>query len=194
MRIEIFDSMDAERRAPAGGRIAEGGSRVSPFRSVPALAALLSACLAMPSIAQPASAPSPQDPAVSFSLDSLQRVISRRILNDADKKDIRACEREKSQFLKQCRASDSATASVDKKLNEAKSTGANPNDPAIQALLEKKFALEKACDDAFSALARGKQCLAGEDKRRVALEKALKQDKQYQSMLKKAQPPGPEPL
>jgi hypothetical protein len=124
----------------------------------------------------------------------LQRVISRRILSDADKKEIRACEREKSQFLKQCRASDSATALVDKRLNEAKTMGTDPNDPAIQALLEKKFALEKACDDAFNALARGKQCLAGEDKRRVALQKALKLDKQYQSMLKKTQVPGPEPL
>ena len=135
-----------------------------------------------------------QDPNVLNSLDSLRRVIDRRILSDADKKELRACDREKSQYLKQCRTADTATAQVDRRLTEAKQAGADLNDPAIQALLERKFVLEKACDDAYTALPRGKQCLAGEGKRREALEKALKQDKQYQAWLKKTEDPGPEPL
>lgn len=144
---------------------------------------------AVPAAARPPA--TPQDPAVLNSLDSLRRVIERRSMSDADKKDIRACDREKAQFLKGCRA-DSAYARVDRELNEAKLHGADMNDPAVQALLEKKFSAEKACDDAFLALPRGKQCRAGEEKRRKAVEKALKADKQYQSLLKKAEP-APEP-
>ena len=56
----------------------------------------------------------------------------------------------------------------------------------MAALLERKFSSEKACDDRYTATPRGKQCLAGEGKRRTALEKALKQDKQYQALLKKS--------
>lgn len=155
------------------------------FRSVLASAAFLASALAF---AQPAA--TPQDPSVLNSLDSLQRVIQRRILSDADKKEIRACDREKAQFLKGCRA-DTAYARVDRELNDAKLHGADMNDPAVQALMEKKFSAEKACDDAFLALPRGKQCRAGEEKRRKALEKALKADKQYQSLLKKAEPLAP---
>ncbi len=129
----------------------------------------------------------PQSSSAAFSLDSVQRVISRRILSEADKKEIRACEREKAQSLQQCRAGDSARAQVDRKLSEAKRIGSDPNDPAIQAQMEKKFSLEKACDDAFNAQTRGKQCRAGEDKRRKALEKALREDKDYQRLLKVSQ-------
>jgi hypothetical protein len=156
--------------------------------SVLAFAAALGAALGV-AAAQPP--PTPQDPAVLNSLDSLERVIQRRILSDADKKEIRACDREKTQFLKGCRA-DSAYARVDRELNDAKLHGADMNDPAVQALMEKKFAAEKACDEAFHALPRGKQCRAGGEKRRQALEKALRADKQYQSLLKKAGP-GPAP-
>jgi len=129
----------------------------------------------------------PVDPSVLNSLDSLQRVIQRRILSDTDKKEIRACDREKAKFLKDCR-SDSAYARVDRDLNDAKLHGADMNDPAVQALMEKKFTAEKACDDRYAAQPRAKQCLAGEDKRRKALAKALKADKQYQSLLKKSEP------
>jgi hypothetical protein len=132
----------------------------------------------------------PQDPNVLNSLDSLKRVITRRILSDGEKKEIRSCDREKSQFLKQCRSSDTAHAQVDRLITDAKLRGADPNDPAVAALLERKFTYEKACDDRYSATPRGKQCLSGEGKRREALEKALKQDKQYQSLLKKADPQG----
>jgi hypothetical protein len=134
----------------------------------------------------------PVDPSALNSLDSLRRVIERRTYSDADKKEIRACDREKAKFLKECR-SDSAYARVDRDLNDAKLHGADMNDPAVQALMEKKFAAEKACDDRYAAQPRGKQCLAGEEKRRKALEKALKADKQYQSLLKRSQP-NPPPL
>ena len=60
---------------------------------VPALAF---AALASLAAAQPAT---PQDPALLNSLDSLKRVITRRILSDAEKKEIRACDREKTLFL-----------------------------------------------------------------------------------------------
>jgi hypothetical protein len=151
------------------------------------------ACAAVFAASAPAAAqpPTPQDPGVLNSLDSLGRVIQRRILSDADKKEIRACDREKAQFLKVCRT-DTAYARVDRELNDAKLHGADMNDPAVQALMEKKFSAEKACDDAFLALPRGKQCLGGENKRRQALEKALKADKQYQSLLKRADA-GPVP-
>lgn len=131
--------------------------------------------------------PTPVDPSVLNSLDSLQRVIQGRILSDADKKEIRACDREKAQFLKTCRA-DTAYARVDRELSDAKLHGADMNDPAVQALMEKKFAAEKACDDAFAALPRGKQCRAGEEKRRKSLAKALESDREYQALLKKAEP------
>lgn len=156
-----------------------------------ALAFVLAILLpAAPSRAQPGQPP--QDPALMNSIDSLKRVITRRILSDAEKKEIRACDREKSQYLRQCRAADTAGAGVDRRIMDAKRNGADLNDPAVQALLERKFALEKACDDAFAALPRGKQCLAGESKRRRALEKALKKDKEYQSLLKRAESMGPD--
>ena len=85
-----------------------------------------------------ASASTPQNPAVLNSLDSLKREITRRILSDADKKEIRACDREKALFLKGCRA-DTAYARTDRELNDAKLHGADMNDPAVQALMERKF-------------------------------------------------------
>ena len=158
------------------------------YRIFPATSLFLVLILACAASAQMPSPP--QDASVLNSLDSLKRVITRRILSDADKKEIRACDREKTQFLQKCRA-DSSYAKVDRDLNEAKLRGADMNDPAVQSLMEKKFAAEKSCDDRYAAQARGKQCLAGEDKRRQALEKALKADKQYQSLLKKAEPSVP---
>lgn len=148
---------------------------------------LFIACLALAAAAAASPASTAQDPALLNSLDSLKREITRRILSDADKKEIRACDREKAQFLKGCRA-DTAYARTDRELNDAKLHGADMNDPAVQALMERKFFAEKACDDRFAAMARGKQCLAGEGTRRQALEKALKADKAYQSLLKKADP------
>lgn len=136
----------------------------------------------------------PRDPDILNSLDSLKRVITVRILSDADKKEIRSCNQEKSAFLRQCRAADTANAGVDALINEAKLRGANQGDPAIQALMEKKFAREKACDDAFNAKPRGKQCLAGENRRRIALEKALKGDSAYQGLLRRSESTASESL
>lgn len=147
-----------------------------------------------PAIRAQPGGPSPQDPAVLNSLDSLKRVITRRILSDAEKKDIRSCDREKTRFLTQCRTADTANAEIDRKITDAKLRGADPNDPAVAAQMEKKFTVEKACDDKFTATARGKQCLTGEGKRREALDKALKKDKQYRTLLKKTELPGPETL
>lgn len=136
----------------------------------------------------------PDQGSAQFSLDSLRRVITKRILSDADKREIRSCDREKTQFLKQCREADPVTADVDKRLNEAKLKSADPNDPAIQALMERKFTLEKGCDDKFAATARGKQCVSGEQKRQAALEKALAKDKAYQDLRLRAEAVGSQHL
>ena len=132
--------------------------------------------------------------AAQFSADSLKREITKKILSDADKKEIRSCEKEKAQSLNNCRNSDSTIAEVNRKLNEAKLNNANPNDPAIQSLLEKKFALEKGCDEAFASTAKGKKCLMGENQRKQALDKALAKDKGYQKLLERAQSVGSEHL
>ena len=124
---------------------------------------------------------------IQFQLDSLKREVSKRILSDVDKKEIRSCDRDKAQFLKQCRVLETEYPEVEKRLNEAKLGNGDPNSPAIQSLMEKKFILEKTCDDRFSADPRGKQCQSGEKKREVELNKALTKDSQYQKLLKKSQ-------
>ncbi len=149
------------------------------------LGPLILAVLAANASAQPVAPP--QDPNLIGRIDSLHRAITRRILSDADKQEIRSCDREKAQFLKQCRGGDTAYARVDRQITEAKLNGADPNDPAVAALLEKKFSYEKACDDGYTSTPRGKQCAAGEGKRREALGKALKQDKLYQALVKKSE-------
>ncbi len=136
----------------------------------------------------------PEIGAAQFSADSLKRVITKRILSDAGKKEIRSCEKEKTQSLNHCRNSDSTFAEVNRKINDAKLTNANPNDPAIQSLLEKKFALEKSCDDAFNSTAKGKQCLVGENQRKQALDRALAKDKGYQKLIERSQSMGTEHL
>lgn len=145
------------------------------------------ALLSMAAISHAQLPSPPRNPDALNSVDSLKRVITRRILSDADKKAIRSCDREKYAFLKKCRDADTANAGVDRRLNEAKLKGANQADTAVQSLLEKKFLYEKGCDDVFAATAKGKQCLAGETERRAALEKALKKDAAYQELLRKSE-------
>ena len=136
----------------------------------------------------------PQDAAASFSLDSLQRVIARRILGPADKQEMRSCQQEKSRALQLCRERDPARAQVDSQINQAKRSGGDPNDPAIQALMERKFNLERSCDEAFNAKPAGKRCLAGEAKRRKALEQALKRDPEYRKLSEALPPAGSQHL
>jgi hypothetical protein len=126
------------------------------------------------------------DPTVAMSLDSLRRVINLRVLSDADKKAIRACDRDKSRFLKEARAAEPGYAQVDKSLNEAKLAGADPNEPSIQALMEKKFTFEKSFDQRFYATPVGRKCSEGDERHAKALAKALEKDKEYQALLKKA--------
>lgn len=128
------------------------------------------------------------------SLDSLRRVITKQILSDAEKKAIRICEREKMEFLNTCRVSDSANAQITKQLNEAKMSSSSPNDPAIQLLLEKKFNLEKKCDEKYQALLKAKTCMAQEAKRQKVLELSLTKNKEYQALKKKAEAVGSEQL
>ena len=170
----------------------ENRSEIGKGRRRSAVLALAATLLAGTCWAQMPSPP--RDPDILNSLDSLKRAITVRILSDADKKEIRACNQEKSAFLKQCRAADTANAGVDALINEAKLKGATQNDPAIMALMERKFAREKACDDAFLAKPRGKQCLAGENRRRLALEKALEKDSAYQGLLRRSEATASESL
>jgi hypothetical protein len=165
------------------------------MKTVPALTIIFTFALMTAGVtrAQPPMS-MPDEGSAQASADSLKREITKRILSDAEKKEIRACDREKAQFLKQCRAADPAHADVDKRLNQAKLQSADPNDPSIQALLERKFTLEKGCDDKFTAQPRGKQCVAEEGKRQAALEKALAKDKAYQALLQRAQAVGAEHL
>ena len=137
------------------------------------------------SLAQPLPSLPSEGSSDQFSLDSLRREVNKRILTNADKQEIRSCDREKTKFLKQCRVSDPGTVDLDRKLNEAKLAGANPNDPAIQSLMERKFALEQKCDDGFATTALGGKCRSGDKKRQAALEKALAGDKAYQSLLQR---------
>lgn len=117
--------------------------------------------------------------------DSLRRVIEKRTYSDADKKEIRTCGREKTEFLKLARSADPEYAKVDQALNQAKLSGANPNDPAIMALMERKFAFEKAFDERYTATPKGKKCTEGEARRHKAVTAALEKDKPYQDLLKR---------
>lgn len=121
------------------------------------------------------------DSEILFRLDSLERSISKRILSETDKREIRACGRGKSDFLRRLRAQDSTYAHVDRDLNAAKLAGADPNQPSILALMEKKFAFEKSFDDRYASTPKGKACIQGESKRRKALASALEKDQEYQA-------------
>jgi hypothetical protein len=136
----------------------------------------------------------PEEGTIQASLDSAKREITKRILNDEDKRSIRSCDREKARFLKQCREANPGNAEADRKLNEAKLGNADPNDPAIQALMEKKFTLEKVCDDKFTATPLGGKCRSGERKRQTAVEKALGKDKAYQALLRRSRAADPDHL
>lgn len=126
--------------------------------------------------------------------DSLRRVIEKRTYSDADKKEIRTCGREKTDFLKQARTADPEYAKVDQALNQAKLSGANPNDPAIMSLMERKFAFEKAFDERYIATPKGRKCTEGEARRHKAVTAALEKDKPYQEILKRIAASSPDHL
>lgn len=126
--------------------------------------------------------------------DSLRRVIEKRTYSDADKKEIRTCGREKTDFLRQARSADPEYAKVDQALNQAKLSGANPNDPAIMTLMERKFAFEKAFDERYVATPKGKKCTEGESRRHKAVTAALEKDKSYQEILKSIAASSPDHL
>jgi hypothetical protein len=115
----------------------------------------------------------------------MRRAIERRTYSDADKKEIRACDREKSDFLKRARTADPEYGQVDQALLKARIAGGAPDDPAILALMERKFAFEKAFDDRYLATSRGKVCAAGAARRSKAVNAALEKDKAYQDLLKR---------
>lgn len=133
----------------------------------------------------PPAPKAPLDPGLVHSADSLRREIEKRTYSDADKKEIRACNREKTDFLRQARSAEAEYAKTDKSLNEAKLAGGSLEDPAIQALMERKFSFEKRFDDAYRATPGGKKCVDGELRRHKAVTAALAKDKQYQTLLKR---------
>jgi hypothetical protein len=127
----------------------------------------------------------PLDAELVAKADSLRRAIERRTLSDADKKEIRACDRDKAEFLRKARAGEAGYAEVDARIREAKIGGADPNDPAVMALLERKFAFEKKFDERYRATPKGKSCTAGEARRQKAIAAALEKDREYQALLKR---------
>lgn len=136
--------------------------------------------------AQPMRSPAPPlDPALVAKADSLRRHIERTTYTDADKKSLKACNREKADFLKQARGADPEYAKTDNALREAKLAGADMNDPAVLALMERKFNYEKTFDDRYLATPKGKRCAEGEQKRHKAVEAALKRHKEYQDLIKR---------
>lgn len=149
---------------------------------------------AAPGQAHPQVEKLPLDPELVHKADSLRRAIEKRTYSAADKKEIRACDRGKAEFLKKARAADPECARTDKLLNEAKLAGGNPNDPAIAALLEKKFAQEKAFDDKYLATSEGRKCVEGEARRRKAVAAALDKDKDYQGILRRIAAASPDHL
>lgn len=157
---------------------------------LPAVLVLLALGLASQVSAGPSGggAPPPKaplDPGLVHSADSLRREIEKRTYSDTDKKEIRACNREKTDYLRQARSAEPEYAKTDKSLNEAKLAGGSLEDPAIQALMERKFAFEKRFDDAYRATPGGKKCVDGELRRHKAVTAALAKDKQYQALLKR---------
>ena len=142
----------------------------------------------------PDPAASQPEPETQAKLDSLKRVITGKVFSDADKKDIRGCDRDKTQFLKRLRDAEPGYTRVDSALTRAKLGGADPNSPEVMALLEKKFTFEKGFDDKFTATPRGKKCAEGEGRRRRILEAALKKDREYQSLAKPEEHPPGEPM
>jgi hypothetical protein len=136
----------------------------------------------------------PLDPDLVHKADSTRRAIERRTYGEADKKEIRSCDRGKADFLKKARSADPDYAKTDKLLNEAKLAGGSPNDPAIAALLEKKFAWEKGFDEKYLATTEGKKCAEGEARRRKAVAAALDKDKDYQALLRRIAASSPDHL
>lgn len=163
-----------------------------PYRPSLLAAACLAFGLALPAFPAPAGGPpagslpkAPLDPGLVHSADSLRREIEKRTYSDADKKAIRACNREKADYLKQARGAEPEYARTDKALTEAKLAGGSMDDPAIQALLERKFAFEKRFDDGYRSTPGGKKCVDGELRRHKAVTAALAKDKQYQALQKR---------
>lgn len=151
--------------------------------------------LASTVFAQPMRPPAPPlDPALVAQADSLRRHIERTTYTDADKKELKACNREKTDFLKQARGADPEYAKTDAALRDAKLAGADMNDPAVLSLMERKFGFEKAFDDKYLATPKGKKCAEGELKRHKAVEAALKKHKGYQDLLKRIETAPSSPM
>ena len=170
-------------RSPSSAAFAKPGKAGTTLFTLFAAALVMGLCVAKAPAQGSVQAPNAQTLA---RLDSLEHALSKRILGEGDKREIRACGRGKSEFLKRLRSGDSAYAGVDRDLNAAKLAGADPNQPSIVALMEKKFAFEKSFDDRYASTSEGKACIQGEAKRRRALAQALEKDKEYQTLLKKA--------
>ncbi len=121
-------------------------------------------------------------------MDSLREQLDRAIFPPAEKKAWRDCIRGKSEFLAQGRKSDPAFAEVDSLIKRAKVAHADPEDPAVLALMERKYSLEQGLENGWNAAAKGKNCLAIEEKRRRKLESMLDSNPEYRKWKKVAEP------
>ncbi len=120
-------------------------------------------------------------------LDSLQRALTVKVLTPTDQKNLRICRQEKQEFLKVARLNEKDLASLDQALLEAKLKDVNPNDTAIQELLQRKYTLEQKIENAYIASARGKVCLTQEKQREKKIAAAVKQSLEYQALKQKTE-------
>src|SRR5688572_26583329 len=123
-------------------------------------------------------------------LDSLRRAITREALTDKDKRQIRACDRDKDAFLRGLRSGEREYAELNQALTAAKLQGQGPDRPEVQRLLERKYALENRFQESYLATPRGRACRESEDRRNRAVEAALNRNRQYQDLLRKARESG----
>jgi hypothetical protein len=117
-------------------------------------------------------------------------VLTVKVLTPDDQKNIRSCRGDKQTFLKSEREKEKSYAALDQALLEAKLKESNPNDTAIQKLMEKKYNFEQKFENTYIKTSKGKVCLEQEKQRNKKISKALDQSPEYRSLKQKVQLPG----
>ncbi len=115
--------------------------------------------------------------------DSLERAIRQRSLTPEDKQNLSQCARAQRAFLTEKRQGNPEVAKVDSTLRAIKLKRVSPNDPAAEKLMERKYNLEKAFDDAWLASAEGRRCAEADGLRRKRIDSTMATDKQYRHLL-----------
>ncbi len=114
--------------------------------------------------------------------DSLAREVTRGLLTDLDKRDIRTCDSAKRVFLQDLRQRDTNYAHIDNRLRQAKLNRADPNSNSVRSLLEAKFRKEERFEQTYLATLPGAGCHEKESKRYARIQAALNVHAEYQSL------------